>query len=137
MEDGMNKEDASAPEGTCDGGGLQGSRPVSRNEGYRDKAGVFQKDGDIWIIDVSGYGAFVFVGDEDDCSHMCAGKASWEGGRGRYWRAKDGLADDRKAHATAHALLGALRYGRPADQSNYGPHPNKAAKARALSEPQS
>lgn len=85
---------------------------------------------EIWIIDISGYGAFVFRGDEDDCEHMRAEKAQWEGGRGQKWRAEDGLADPNRANKTARTLLGAVRYPKSvADQSNYGPSPKKAEAA--------
>lgn len=81
---------------------------------------------EIRIIDIRGYGTFVFRGDEDDCDHMCRGKASWEGSSGRHWLATDGLADPKLLEKTAKALLSAVKYPNGvADQSNYGPSPKK------------
>lgn len=81
---------------------------------------------EIWIISIGGYGSFVFRGDEDDCAYMCNGKAEYEGGRGSYWLASDGILDAIDRDETASALLSAVRYPHSvADQSNYGPSPKK------------
>ena len=81
---------------------------------------------EIWIIDIGGYGSFVFRGNEADCDHMRSGKAEWEGAVGRKWTAEDGLRDPKLASKTARALLQAVKYPNSvADHRNYGRAPKR------------
>lgn len=50
---------------------------------------------EAWIIWVSGYGQFDFVGTEADAEEMRRHKASWERGNGQKWRADLSTEADR------------------------------------------
>lgn len=90
-------------------------------------------DDDEWIIDIAGYGAFLFRGNEDDAERMRSGKAAWEGSRGYKWRVDDPLYGlghartiakvliDERRNTTADALEFAKKYPNSvATWHNYG-----------------
>lgn len=90
---------------------------------------------EIWIINITGYGSFVFRGDEEDCEFMRAGKCEWEGAGGSKWRAEtvDLSAAGTRPLKTLRALIQAVKYPHSvADSSNYGPSPKKAERAAAV-----
>ena len=85
---------------------------------------------ELWIINVGGYGSFVFRGCEKDAEEMRTHKAQWEQGVGSKWRVEDALVTQprraypehvlQRAKVTISALVSAILYGNISGKSDLG-----------------